>query len=278
MRERKQRLRKLKNTSSATLIKSYLLQKANYNTLRDFLVSLQKALSPSESTREQIIIDRYVEAKQLDARNTNFETWQQEYLLAYLRAQESNIPDVSGDRAHWDLVKAIKQLDSGYAAIISIQITSAQQSPQQPTSLPSIQDTLSAFAQHYRRTHIKIPNIHGGVFGATLNQEESPYQRKRPREDDTPSRPCICEDMHFWRQCPYIDTALRSSGFIEDPEKAKKIANFEAKDSKGILNKIRAKNRHFKRLRQPQNKDAAENNESDTIEIDAGDDPASYRT
>jgi hypothetical protein len=72
-----------------------------------------------------------------------------------------------------------------------------------------------------------------------LNQQESPYSKKRAKKDDKPSKPCLCEDLHFWRQCPYIDTALRSSGFVEDPEKAKKVADFDAKDEKGILNKIR---------------------------------------
>jgi hypothetical protein len=51
-------------------------------------------------------------------------------------------------------------------------------------------------------------------------------------------KPCLCGDNHFWGQCPYIDTALRTRGFVEDPEKAKKITAFEAADTKGILNKI----------------------------------------
>jgi len=84
-----------------------LLQKANYSSLREYLTSLKVALAPSESAREQTIINRYTRAKIFEARNTNFETWQQEHLVAYLRAKEANIPDVSGDRAHWDLVKAI---------------------------------------------------------------------------------------------------------------------------------------------------------------------------
>jgi len=175
-----------------------------------------------------------------------------------------NIPDVSGNRAHWDLVKAIKQLDSGYAAIVSTQITSNQ------ASLPSIEDTLSAFAQHHRRTHIQRPNIHGGTFGATLQGEESLYKRKRGSK---PDKPCLCGDNHFWGQCPYIDITLRTRGFVEDPAKVKKIAQYQANDNEGILNKICAKNRYFKKLRQQDDKVASQETDSDTIEIDAGDDP-----
>jgi hypothetical protein len=269
---------------------SFLLQKANYSSLRDFLASLEKALAPTQSSREQTIIDRYTRAKTFDARNTSFETWQQEYLVAYLRAKEANIPDVSGDRAHWDLVKAISQLDSGYAAVISTQITSAQQQPAQQLAqqsaqqsgqiLPSVEHTLSAFAQHYRRTYTRRSPVHGGTFAATLNQQESPYQRKRLRDDGTPVKPCLCGDLHLWRDCPYIDTSLRREGFVEDPEKAKKITEFEASDIKGILGQIRDKKQRYKRFKTlastSTSKDTDDTSTPDSIVIDAGDDPALY--
>jgi len=125
--------------------------------------------------------------------------------------------------------------------------------------------------RYYRTTQTRKANIHGGVFGASLNGKESPYSKKRGRSDLKPTKPCLCGDIHFWGQCPYIITAQRSSGFVEDPEKAKKIADYEAKDKKGILNKIREKSRRFKRQK---SKDGDKQPESDSIEIDAGDDPS----
>jgi hypothetical protein len=80
--------------------------------------------------------------------------------------------------------------------------------------------------------------------------------------------------MHFWGQCLYINTSLRPRGFVEDPEKAKKIAEYEAKDNKGILNQIREKNRSYKKRQTDADKPA----ESDSIEIDAGDAPADQLT
>jgi hypothetical protein len=114
-------------------------------------------------------------------------------------------------------------------------------------------------------------NIHGGVFGATLNDQGSLNNKKRSRDNGEQSKPCICGDNHFWNQCLYIDTALRTRGFVEDPEKAKKVALFEAADTEGILNKIREKNRRYKKQK---SKDADKRAESDSIEIDAGDAPA----
>ncbi|ORY10659.1 hypothetical protein BCR34DRAFT_588458 [Clohesyomyces aquaticus] len=115
---------------------------------------------------------------------------------------------MSGDRAHWHLVKAIKKLDPGYAAVISTQITSAQlpaslpsaqlpaslPSAQLPASLPSINDTLSAFAQHYRRTYTNKSTIPSSAYAATLQGEESPYQRRKQSR-------CPCGDFHIWGAC-----------------------------------------------------------------------------
>jgi hypothetical protein len=104
-----------------------------------------------------------------------------------------------------------------------------------------------------------------------LNGQASPYKKKRSRGDEKPLKPCLCGDNHFWGQCPYIDTALRTRGFVEDPKKAKRITAFETADTSGLLNKIREKNRRYKKQR---SKDTNKRADSDSIEIDAGDQPA----
>ncbi|KAF2023518.1 hypothetical protein EK21DRAFT_94852 [Setomelanomma holmii] len=112
---------------------------------------------------------------------------------------------------------------------------------------------LADFLRYHRTTHSRKANIHGDVFGATLNGQESPYKKKRSRGNKKPSKPCLCGDDHFW-----------------DPEKAKKIAAFEAADNTGILNKIREKNRRYKKQR---SQGADKPAKSDSIEIDASDQP-----
>ncbi|ORY01111.1 hypothetical protein BCR34DRAFT_668042 [Clohesyomyces aquaticus] len=152
---------------------------------------------------------------------------------------------MSGDRAHWHLVKAIKKLDPGYAAVISTQVTSAQlpaslpsaqlpaslPSAQLPASLPSIEDTLSAFAQHYRRTYTNKSTIPSSAYAATLQGDESPYQRRKQSR-------CPCGDFHIWGACPELVEAIRPRGFTPDLRKQENIRAFY-KDPK--RNKIIAK-------------------------------------
>ncbi|KAF2196645.1 hypothetical protein GQ43DRAFT_404652, partial [Delitschia confertaspora ATCC 74209] len=64
---------------------------------------------------------------------------------------------------------------------------------------------LAEFLRYCRIIKLTKANIHGGAFGATLNNEMSPYKRKRQGKHDKATRPCLCGDIHFWGQCPYID-------------------------------------------------------------------------
>jgi hypothetical protein len=158
-------------------------------------------------------------------------------------------------------------VDAAYAASASLNTFKAEEIWNSNRNVPvPIQSQLSTvladFLRYYRTTHSRKTNIHGGVFGATLNGQASPYKKKRSRGDEKPSKPCLCGDNHFWGQCPYIDTALRTRGFVEDPEKAKRITAFETADTSGLLNKIREKNRRYKKQR---SKDTDKRADSDSI-------------
>ncbi|KAF2727014.1 hypothetical protein EJ04DRAFT_402580, partial [Polyplosphaeria fusca] len=135
------------------------------------------------------------------------------FLTAYNRAKQLNLPEVHGFRAQKDLVRAINKLDTGYGSVTSLAVLEAEEIWNQNRNAPipdkaQLPTLLAKFLSHCRSVYSRKANIHGGVFGtATLNQEKSPYSRKRLR-DDKPAKPCLCGDNHFWGQCPYIDTSL----------------------------------------------------------------------
>jgi hypothetical protein len=249
-------------------------------SIHDQIKTLQELYSPTTADQEYRVQKAYEAAKTLYARRSNIEDWCSEFLTAYNRAKQLNLPEVHGFRAHKDLVRAIKQVDAAYAASASLNIFKAEETWNLNRNAPvpiesQLSTVLADLLRYHRTTHSRKTNIHGGVFGATLNSQESTYKRKRSRDDKKPSKPCLCGDNHFWGQCPYIDTALRTRGFVEDPEKAKKITAFETSDTKGILNKIREKTRRYKKHK---NKDADKRAESDSIDIDAGDQPTDQST
>jgi hypothetical protein len=246
------------------------------STVHDQIKTLQELYSPTTADQEYRVQKAYEAAKVLHAQQSNIEDWCNEYLTAYNRAKQLDLPEVHGYRAHKDLVRAIKQVDAAYAASVSLDIFKAEETWNLNRNIPipnqsQLSTVLADFLRYYRTTNSTEANIHGGVFGATSNGQESLYNKKRLRDDSEPSKPCLCGDNHFWGQCAYIDTSLRTRGFVEDPEKVKKVALFEAADTNGTLNNIREKNRRHKK---PKNKDSDKQADSDSIEIDAGDAPA----
>jgi hypothetical protein len=245
-------------------------------SIYDQIKTLQELNSPTTADQEYCIQKAYKSAKTLHARQSNIKDWCSKFLTAYNQAKQLNLPEVHGFRVHKDLVRAIKQVDAAYAASASLSIFKAEETWKLNRNVPvpnqsQLPTTLADFLRYYRTTHSRKMNIHRGVFGATLNGQRSLYNKKRPRDDEKRSKPCLCGDNHFWGQCPYIDTALRTREFVEDPEKGKTITAFEAADTKGILNKIQEKTRRYKK---PRSKDTDKQADADMIEINAGDQPA----
>ncbi|CAE7204972.1 hypothetical protein PTNB73_07013 [Pyrenophora teres f. teres] len=225
-------------------------------SIYDQIKTLQELYSPTTADQEYRVQKAYESAKTLHSRRSNIEDWCSEFLTAYNRAKQLNLPEVHGFRAHKDLVRAIKQVDAAYAASASLNIFKAEETWNLNRNAPvpiesQLSTVLADFLRYYRTTQSRKTNIHGGVFGATLNGQESPYKKKRLR------------------------SSARTRGFVEDPEKAKKITTFETSDTKGILNKIREKTRRYKKHK---TNDAEKRTESDSIDIDAGDQPTDQST
>ena len=242
------------------------------------LKTLQELYSPTTADQEYRVQKAYESAKVLHARQSNIEDWCNDFLAAYSRTKQLDLPEAHGFRPHKDFIRAIKQIDSGYSATIAIDVFKAEETwsryRDQPVPHESQLPTLVGnFLRYHRTTHSKKANIQTAAFGAKFNNKESPYSEKRGRNDGKPMKPCLCGDTHFWGQCPYIDTSLRPRGFVEDPDKAKKISDYEFKDKKGLLNKIREKNRRYKKLK---TSNPGRKVDSDSIEIDAGDDPIEH--
>lgn len=246
-------------------------------TIYDQIKTLQDLYAPTTADKEYRVQKGYQAAKDLHARRSNVEDWCNEFLAAYSRAKQLELADVHGFRAHKDLIRAIKQIDAAYSASASLEIFKAEDTWNSDRSIPipenlQLPTVLADFLRYYRTTFSRKANIHGGVFGAKLNGQQSQYSKKRSRDDSiTPSKPCLCGDNHFWGQCLYIDATLRPRGFLEDPEKAKKVAEFDARDKQGILNKIREKNRRYKKQKTRDTGKQNHASNSDSIEIDAGD-------
>lgn len=215
--------------------------------------SLQRPCSPTIGQEHQTQRE-YESAKLLHGRRSDIEDWCGEFLAAYMQAKRYNLPEVRGFRPHRDFVQAISHIAPSYSDVLTLEILEAEETwnrhPNQ--AIPQkfeIPTMLRNFLNYHRTIRSKRAGSQIGAITGKSKHEESPNSNKRGRTQAKPKKPCLCGDSHFWGQCPYIDASQRLEGFVEDPEKAKKISDYESKDKKGVLNKIRERNRGYKKLR-----------------------------
>ncbi|KAF2834057.1 hypothetical protein M501DRAFT_920860, partial [Patellaria atrata CBS 101060] len=162
----------------------------------------------------------YNKGKLFDPRRHNIEDWCHHFANVYIEAESLDLPDVSGYRAQKDLIRAFKYLEPAQTALMGIRIFKAQETftkarRQNVTAQIDpeciVDYLINEFLQYYRATHTKKANIHGGVF-ATLNGEESPYNKKRKFGERKPTKPCPAGDGdshdNIWGKCPYIDPSV----------------------------------------------------------------------
>jgi hypothetical protein len=236
------------------------------DTTRDCLKFLQRNYSLTTAQHRAKARRQYNAAKVFHLRRQGFEDWAETYRLAYNRAIKMKLPEVQEFLPHKDLIYAIKSLDSGYAGNLQREVLKAEKLYTDTSEIPEdlqLSALLSEFLQCSREAPSNKPGLQAGAFATTLNDEPSPYNNIRL---------CICGGPHPWGKCEYIDPTLRSAGFVLDPEKAKKVEDFERKDTKGRLPKIRERNRKRKQLRRQRKTPSQSNNAADSeLALDAGD-------
>jgi hypothetical protein len=105
-------------------------------TVHDQIKMLQNLYSSTTADQEYRVQKAYESAKVLHARRSNIEDWCNDFLVAYNRAKQLNLPEVYGFRPHKDLMRAIKQVDAAYAATVSLDIFKAEETWNNNGNLP----------------------------------------------------------------------------------------------------------------------------------------------
>jgi len=251
-RRTQDKISQVRNHITNTIQQSLLYHIIHQKSVRDKLKTLQALFLPSKSIRDYQVRSMYNSAKVFHSHRENIEDWAITYLTAFDRAKQLNLPEVADFRPHQDLLRVVDQIHPSYASLLSQTIYDAEEvyTGSEPVN-PSAPQLLAKYLAYYRTVETKParsarqPSAYAARAAPTLNSEPSPYHKRKRTQNNTPSKPCLCGDMHYWGQCPYIDETQRQKGFLLDPEKAKKVVEFEAKDRAGLLNKIREKNNVF---------------------------------
>ncbi|RYP29044.1 hypothetical protein DL768_011219 [Monosporascus sp. mg162] len=169
------------------------------------------------------------------------DAWLSKYWRAYTEAEELQIPAVTGFHGHLDFLKAISTFSPDFSVTQTAVVKETMFDGKNATELPSVQKLVERFRSHIRLRKaqgVTAEQLSRGAFGVTLNGEtpnqtgpsqNAPGNSNRNSNQNgnrnsyqTP-RTCICGEIHFFKECPYICPKIRASGWTEDPEVRKKV-------------------------------------------------------
>jgi hypothetical protein len=167
----------------------------NQPSVHDRLVILQKLLAPTDESRSREIEERYRSLRTYSG-NQSLEGWIESWRSTVAIARELELPEVNGNRAQKDFVAAISTIHPEFGGPMSYDLLRKEMAKE---SLPELEDLIEMFQNYIRMLPKRLSYL--GTF-STLGIA-------------TPT--CICGDIHWFSDCPYVNPTIREPGWKPDP-------------------------------------------------------------
>jgi hypothetical protein len=205
-------------------IGSYYDTIATENSVARQLELLQARLRPTSWELEKEVLARYKLVLKAPNR-TKIEAWITSWQKVFTEAQQLRLPDTEGLRPTLDFLDSVAQISPTFANYwinrINDKANSNKEGWQQ--KIPNGIKISDLFEQHYYSQKLATSNEDIAGF-ATFQQEsqsenqsasqlasqpasQSASQSTSQEENQTPK--CICNEWHFFYQCPYLIEQLR---------------------------------------------------------------------
>ena len=224
------------------------------DTVHERLQALKNALAPTTSGRKHDVLIQYTALKAYDT-NQNLDKWLNSWRNIYKLAEQLELPDVQGFRAHYDFIRAIKPISSSFAGALEVDLIRKERKDE---AAPSIIDLIEEFKEHYRMQQAAPTTTASNSAFATLqsNADSNSYSKW--------NKECICGLVHRFSDCYYIAKQKRPQGWEPEPDVQKKVEDTISSTPwiKRIVNRIQEEEQE------------AKNTES-TIDFDSKTTPAS---
>ncbi|KAI0570303.1 hypothetical protein Alg215_11137, partial [Pyrenophora tritici-repentis] len=219
-------LRQFNSEIATTISERRLHWIMNLDTPHARLRKLKNQLCPSTAERETQLLSQYLALRKMPKR-ANIESWLDswEELLELMAAAE--MAEVKGTRAQRDFLDSVQSTDDSWATSQRISMIAKQEEGE--SFLPAV-DLVGRFRLYYRQTKPVASTL--GTFAALGDPQEISQDTDKFRKIN-----CLCGEKHRFIDCPYVNSAKRSSGWKADSDMKKK---FDTIRSRGEGSRISA--------------------------------------
>ncbi|KAG9376857.1 hypothetical protein A1F94_012457 [Pyrenophora tritici-repentis] len=225
-------LRQFNSEIATTISERRLHWIMNLDTPHARLRKLKNQLCPSTAERETQLLSQYIALRKMPKR-ANIESWLDswEELLELMAAAE--MAEVKGTRAQRDFLDSVQSTDDSWATSQRISMITKQEEGE--SFLPAV-DLVGRFRLYYRQMKPVASTL--GTFAALGDPQEVSQQSQISQDTDKFRKiNCLCGEKHRFIDCPYVNSAKRSSGWKADLDMKKK---FDTIRSRGEGSRISA--------------------------------------
>ncbi len=201
-----------------SLKRDYISYTHHCDSVYDLLVKLKERIATTDKIRERELIEQYKTACK-PPKAQGIEQWIQKWEKTYDDCLVVNIPEVQGSRPLFDFVQAISGVSTGFADVWNVRLIENE--------AYDLRELVKQYRLYLRTTQnqAKSRGTHG-AFPTTLQDKNTDGKPK-----------CICEDYHYYSECPYLINSKRLKNWKADDSIQKKIDNV-LKTNETIRNRV----------------------------------------
>nr|KMM72249.1 hypothetical protein CPAG_08546 [Coccidioides posadasii RMSCC 3488] len=184
---------------------------------------LQEQVARPEAATRTMLRSEFMKMKvHGPPRGKDLEDWVRDWEIMVERIRKHKIEDLLyNESLVMDFLQAIQKDCPEFSTQQQLQITITE-------IYPSHDEVLRAFWRYWRNVQVngkqKKFKQPGGSFAATLQGRSPAEEMGQERKGDSQKKPpsCVCGSKHYFGQCPYYNSNIRSADWKADPEIEKK--------------------------------------------------------
>jgi hypothetical protein len=222
---------------SDTLARPLRTYTRDLDSPHDILRALRKRLEPTSFARKADLSKEYQALKLVD-KHTNVDNWLMKWETTYAAAVKINLPDIQGQQPLWDFLTAVKGIDKtwGISTASSIQMKLMDE-PEKEYDVLKVVEQYRNNIRYTKATATATPTATFATFqeSPAISASSSKTSAKATSaSSEGPKKPprCVCDDNHWFADCPYLLESNRASGWLVNKDIQAKIDEKLSKNSK----------------------------------------------
>jgi hypothetical protein len=209
--KKEEALAKMRTLIQNSIQSELITHTLNCPLARDMLLNLRAEFEANRVVRERQLLAKYHKAKRLST-TESIDNWIRSWETAYIRCKEINSSEVDGAKPLFDFIHAVQDRVPGFHTAWYFRIL------REGASL-NIRDLIQELKDYLRDTNLDGSDGRNTGFASFQNQQDLGSQLTAQLADQStqpaqlaaqlkqPHKPpkCICGELHWFNQCPYLN-------------------------------------------------------------------------